>query len=153
DDGGVQVKVDGYTLAVLLTAIYQPELEFQLGRSLSAGAPVFHAPGRSLILRGDEIGGVAAGGVIALSGSGNLPGRDVFAHERVHILQRDFLGHLWGDPLEGGLLLRTRPGAVLSRYISPGLVSGSVYGLWELLGADDAENPVQVEANFLDGRR
>lgn len=96
---------------------------------------------------------MAAAGVIALSGSGNLPGRDVFAHERVHILQRDFLGHLWGDPLEGWLLRQTRPGAVLYRYVSPGLVPGFVYGLWELLGVDDAENPSQVEARFLDGRR
>lgn len=51
------MKVDGNTLAVLLTSIYQPELEFQLGRSLSAGAPVFHAPGRRLIVGGDEAGG------------------------------------------------------------------------------------------------
>jgi len=154
DDGGVQVKVDGYTLAVMLGAIYQPELEFDLGRSLSAGAPVFWAPGRSVLRRGKSVAGMAPAGVIVLSG-GRRPGTDgILAHERTHVLQRDFLFYAWGDPLEGWLLRWTRPSAVVYRYISPGLAQDYVSaGLSAVLGVDDGEEPTQIEAYFLEGRR
>src|SRR5690606_21966 len=150
DDGGVQVKVDGCTLAVLLTAIYQSELEFDLGRSLSAGAPVFWAPGRNLLVQGEPMGGFAPAGVILLSGDKRPGTGGIFAHERMHVLQRDFLFYSWGGPLEGWALRRTSMGSAIYRYFAPGVTADLFgFGLTRLMDIDRNDDPIEVEAGFL----
>lgn len=119
-EAGVIARADLHTLFWMVHGVLEPELRLDVGRSLSAGAPVFHAPGHSLVWSG--IGEAATGftpaGVVFLGEpSRGTDLESLFAHERIHVLQDDHLFLLAGDPLEGWILSRIPGGRVAARYV------------------------------------
>ena len=145
----VHAKVDAYTLGWMTYAALQPELRWDAGRSLSAGAPVFVVRDR-LIVSGDdsEAAGLTVAGTILLS---DIPGIDLstnFAHERVHVLQNDQIFLLWTEPAEQWALRKVPGGRTIARYVDPNL-SPVVTELLGRLFPEYHSKPWEMEAIFL----
>jgi hypothetical protein len=145
-----RVKVNLYQLAWFGWAMAEPALSFEAGKSLSAGAPVFRARNRVILSGGDPVRGVMAGGTILLSGRGVLDEEAVFAHERVHVLQRDFYLQAWFRELEAWLLEQT-PFAAVNRYVDIDLLT-PLFLLGTGTAFGKANRPEEIEADFLDLR-
>ena len=146
----VRVKVNLYQLASFGWAIAEPALSFEAGKSLSAGAPVFRARNRVILSDGDPTRGVTKGGTILLSGRGVSDEDAVFAHERVHVLQRDFYFHAWFNELEAWLLKQTTFAAI-NRYIDIDLLT-SLFLVGTRTTFGRTNRPEEIEADFLDLR-
>jgi hypothetical protein len=149
----VRARLDLMTIAWTVYAAVTPELEWDAGATLSAGAPVFRARDRLIVSDGDstEAAGKALSGVILLS---DIRGIDVvsnFAHERVHVLQQDQIFFTWSDPLEEWVVRRLPGGAVVNRYVDLGLSNVFTAAIAELFGEHD-DRPTELEATFLQHR-
>ncbi len=157
--GQARWSVSGLDLYWLVYGIADSRFTMDWEASLSAGAPVFR-PDRGRRLQagsGDQVGGAALGGVIFLSdGLGEEEPR-LFAHERIHILQFDYLHTVISQPIEAAVLDRvggwTRvPGVTTMRdRLHPDLL---FLGMGVLLGprAESRRAPWEVEAYLLEGR-
>jgi hypothetical protein len=150
----VQPKLDALAFAWTIYGIAEPELSFDAGESLSAGAPVFLTDGK--VLRSSNVdsthaAGVTVSGVILLAdvpAMGAAFRARAFAHERVHVLQGDHIFATWTDPLESWLL-RDVPGSrQVGRWADLG-VSTDVFRVFSLLFDDYDERPWEMEAAFL----
>lgn len=150
----VQIKLDAVTVFSTMQAALQPELRFDAAASVSAGAPVFRAPRRRLIVGGDTVHGFVRGGTIFLSGI--LPAdraQRTFPHERVHVLQNDFAFLAWSDPVERWLANRSPVGRILYRHIDVGLVGAAVpWAFYYLFGVESGSQLGEIEAYYLEGR-
>jgi hypothetical protein len=104
DERRGRVKLDLNTLVMTAVASGTRDLDFDVSSSLSAGAPVFRAHGHLIGASEDSVraSGTVAENVILLS---DLPwrsaeeNREIFAHERVHVLQRDQLFTSVAEPI------------------------------------------------------
>lgn len=97
----ISAHADLFASAWLLAAVFDDRLEFDAGSSISSGAPVFRAPNYRLRNGSRMLAGIAIGGVVVVAWhSENIVTENILAHERVHVLQYDFVQLLWGDPLE-----------------------------------------------------
>lgn len=133
--------------ATLIWAATHPDLRLLWGESFSSGAPVFEAPGRTIrIDRVEMANGVAVNGVIVLEGRWREGPRFILAHERVHVLQRDFAGHAWSGPFDRWVLDRTDLTSALGRWVDPGLLVFPIYALGFV------SDMVEGEAEFLETR-
>jgi len=109
-----RIKLDLNTLVMTGVALAKDGLEFDAAASLSAGAPVFNAPGRLIGTSQDTLraSGKVVENVILLS---DLPwrtrreAREIFAHERVHVIQREQLFLTIAEPI-GARLVERVPG-------------------------------------------
>ena len=135
-------------------AVLSPELEWDAGASLSAGAPVFRAPGRIIDWAGvaDNDGlvlGFAPAGTILLSDDPLYRERmpTTFAHERVHVLQYDQLFFTVGSPLQRWIAPKVPGGETASRYVDIDLAAPFVYGML-LVGGEHSERAWEREAYF-----
>ena len=142
-----RVKLDVPTALAVGYLALRRDADFDVGESLSAGVPVFYT--RSGRVEESWFGYQAAG-AIWLQGDPNDPDLDadvvdVFAHERVHVLQYDFLS--WAIPADGLLTDRLPGGAWIARHLDLGVISVA-WGLSNLLIPYD-ERPWEHEANFL----
>ena len=146
----LSVKVSLYQLASFGWAVAEPALSFEAGKSLSAGAPVFRARNRVILSDGDPVGGLMAGGTILLSGRGPWNEDAVFAHERVHVLQRDFYFQAWFNELEAWLLKQTTFAAV-NRYVDIDILT-QLFFLGTRTAFGRTNHPDEIEADFLDLR-
>ncbi len=146
----VRVKVNLYQLASFGWAIAEPALSFEAGKSLSAGAPVFRARNRVILSDGDPTRGVTTGGTILLSGRGVSDEDAVFAHERVHVLQRDFYFHAWFNELETWLLKQTTF-VTINRYVDIDLFT-PLFLVGTRTAFGRTNRPEEIEADFLDLR-
>lgn len=149
----VSARLDLASAGWLITGILDPDLRFDAGMSLSAGAHVFVAD--DLILGGhhddDHAHGITEPGWMAL---GNVPafGRhlagEVFRHERVHVLQMDQVFLTVTGPLERRAL-EALPGL---RRIAPWLeinTSGLLLGVLGGAIDDYVRRPWEAEALFM----
>lgn len=149
-DQVVNVKLDLLELVMLGRAVAEPALTFDVGRTFSAGAPVFLAEHRTIVYNGDRVGGVTQGGTILLSGRGVDDPELVFAHERVHVIQLDFFRQAWLLPLDEWIF-RNTPLAALQRYIDLNVSTVLLGTAWN--GLIDVDNrPHEIEASFLETR-
>lgn len=152
DPGGSALRVDLEEVYWLVYGLAEDRLDLDVGRSLSAGTAVFTSASR-FKGRDGNVDGQAGGGMIVLSRNPrwDAPAR-IFAHERVHILQYDFLKITAGEPLERWALGRLHAANLpLVSHVDPGVG----YMLpWYLLSGiwSDENNPLQFEAEFLEGR-
>lgn len=150
----VDARLDLHGTTWLLAALADDRIVLDGLATISAGAPVFRSPRHRLGSDGFHPRGLEIGGLILLgSDADNLPGRDVLAHERVHVLQYDFMQEVWGDPIEawiGGVL----PGGdTILRFIRPGVLApGFVGGVTRLFDIEWADRPWEIEAEYLEGR-
>lgn len=140
-------RVRAWDAAWMISGLLDSRLELDAAESLSAGAPVFHAPAHVLEERAY---GKYIGGVIILP-MNQRP--STLAHERVHVLQFDQIHGYWGAPLEGWAA-SALPGEIAS----PSWVEGGVAAplmLWLLgegLSLDPDNRPWEAEADFLASR-
>jgi hypothetical protein len=153
DGVAVRPKVNVTALALLLSAAAEPQLEWDAAETLSAGAPVFRVRDRRLVNGDRAVGGYVRGGVIFVSDG--PPERDarILAHERVHVLQGDWLFHTWSDPAESWLMNRVPLGGTMYRYLDLAIVApvlGSA--AYDLFDVSDRHRLYEIEAYFLDGR-
>jgi hypothetical protein len=149
----VRPKLDALALGWTLYGVLESELTFDLGSSLSAGAPVFATDGKVIRTSGDTLhaGGLAVSGVILLA---DVPAfGDVFlaralAHERVHVLQGDHIFTMWTDPLWEWVLPELPGGRVVDSIADVDL-SSAVFRLMAVLFPDHDDRPWELEAAFL----
>jgi hypothetical protein len=118
----VRARVDLNALLVTGYGLNHGELRFDASRSLSAGAPVFLARERVLRTGRDTINadGTVIENVIVLS---EIPwrdpsrGREVFGHERIHVLQRDHVFIMWSGPAMRRAMERIPGAPVVGRWV------------------------------------
>jgi hypothetical protein len=155
DGVGVRPKIDLPALVVLVAASAESKLNWDAAASLSAGAPVFRASGRQLINNGETKYGYVRFGSIFLS---DLPSADlrsrVFAHERVHILQGDWLFQVWSDPAEARMLKRIPGGSTLYRYLDVNMFALLLREqFYETFRVSHGNRFHEIEADFFENRR
>jgi hypothetical protein len=144
------VKLDLYELTWLAYGFAEPALSLDFGKTLSAGVPVFIARNRQIFSDGEQVQGVAGGGTVLLAGRG-VPDEDrAFAHERVHVIQRDFYGLAWFAPLESWILEKT-PLRGLNRFVDFNVSTPLYLTAWAAI-VDGENRPEEIEADFLDIR-
>lgn len=147
----VRARVDLVTTAAILYAAGVDELEMDAAASLSAGAPVFVVE-NALIrdLADDTLGasGRTRAGAMYLSRIYGLDFEEDFAHERVHVVQNDFIFLAWTDPAEDALLRAVPGGRLLSRYADLNLSPLVTTGLARAF-KNYHDRPWEVEARFL----
>lgn len=147
-----QVKVDAVALGWTIYGIVEPELEFNGGRSLSAGTPVFQTRAKVISLSNDaHAGGIVQTGVIFLSDVkqwGDAFLEKAFAHERVHMMQMDQLFLTMIEPHDDWAMSQVPFGRTASRWIDINL---STELLRILAGAIDEhdDRPWEFEAIYL----
>jgi hypothetical protein len=146
----VNLKVDLYELAWLGYAMTEPALTLEVGKTLSAGAPVFLAEHRAIISRDERVQGLTGAGTILISGRGVSDEPTTFAHERVHVIQRDFYSQAWFLPLEERIL-RDTPLAGLQRYVDINVLTPLWLSTWSSL-VEYENRPEEIEASFLEMR-
>jgi hypothetical protein len=117
----IRPQLDLAAAAWLGSNLSDARLGFDLGHSISAGAPVFTARLRA-VESGDEVAqGVMISRSIVLSdpltGLPRDPDR-TFAHERIHVLQSDFALGAWSAALTGAVLPRLPAGPLIHRWIT-----------------------------------
>ena len=150
----VRPKVNVAAFVALAIAARQPELRLDLSQSLSAGAPVFFAPGRKVVSDGKERNGYELAGSIILSDlqSPDLRSR-VLAHERIHVLQGDWRFNVWNDPPESWALGHLPGGSTIYRFVDiDATVSWIPQGLYELFDVPQRHRLPEIEAEFLENR-
>jgi hypothetical protein len=156
--GGLHVapRLDPTAAAWLAAGLFAPDVHLDLAESFSSGAPVFAASARWLDEADPGLRGYAISRSVFLGDPTMYPGLsvsqgDVLAHERVHILQEDFVLTAWSEPLASAAFDRLAVGRWLERYTAtdilgwmPGLMSRFAFG------ADGVDHsPGELEARFL----
>mgnify|MGYP001214727513 FL=1 len=133
--------------------IANDDLEFDWAESLSAGAPVFRAPGRVIQgTNGSTAGGLELWGVISLSDRSIMPPLDysrLLSHERVHLVQDDFLNVAWADPIEDRLIEAVPHGETIVRYIDVGGMYMVIAGMLNL-SLPYEDRPWENEAAYME---
>lgn len=149
----VRPKINVAALTVLVSAAAESELDWDAGATLSAGAPVFRAYDRALLRDGDIVNGYFFWGSVFVSNVAATDLPRVLAHERVHVLQSDWMFLTWSDPAEAWVLNRLPLGPAVHRYVDIG-VTGAIlhHGLYELFNVSHSNQLHEIEAHFLGGR-
>ena len=154
----VQPRLDLGEAVWLAEGAFASGLRLDVGESVSSGAPVFQATGRWLDpanhgLRAYAISRAIFLGDAALYPQSPVPPAEVLSHERVHVLQEDFVLTAWGDPLASAALQEVRPARWVPRYVALdalGWVPGAMSHL--SFGPDGRDwSPAELEARFLSG--
>jgi hypothetical protein len=149
----VQPKLHVVGLAQATRLALRDETRFDWSASLSAGAPVFRAPGQQLRFEGESATGLALHGSIILGEAGPDGPDRLFAHERVHIIQGDYVFLAWNDPLEGWLADLSPPTRAAYRYLDFGAVLHvAAIGFSRVMTIPWDQRPHELEASFLEGR-
>lgn len=154
----VQPQLDIAAMGWLAGGLLGSGLTLDVAQSLSSGAPVFQAAERWLMDAEHGVRGYAIARSVFLGDPARYPGAlisqaDVLAHERVHVLQQDFVLTAWGDPLAGAALSRFGAGRALSRYTTVDALGWVVGAMAHVTyGAGQTERfPTELEARFLTG--
>jgi hypothetical protein len=148
----VGARVDPVALGWFVYGLAEPELHFDAGESLSAGAAVFRTRGKLLSFGDDErhAAGVTNAGIIFLAdipAYGDSFERRALAHERVHVLQEDALAIMWTDPLASHVM--SGLGAYSpSRYVAVNLSTELMRTLARFESRHEAR-PWEMESIFL----
>lgn len=137
----VHARLDLAGAIVTAYSVADPDLHFDPGATLSAGAPVFvHDP--------RNVSASHIAGVVWLPDADFVDSPDaVFAHERVHALQYDEGFIAAAGPVERWLFPQVPHGEWLERYVDLGL-NVPVWGMLNLL-IDYRSRPWEREAYFL----
>lgn len=149
-----RVKVNLTGLAVLSVGLLHPEYHFDPGSSLSSGAPVFRLADRKASFGDRQVEGFVIGGTIMLSAMEyEEKAARVLAHERIHVLQGDWLLHVWSDPVESWALDRVPRGAAIQRHLNIDIVAiGAREAVYGALRVEQKKRLYEREAYFLADR-
>lgn len=151
-----RVKIDLNTIVMTGYAAARRDIDLDLASSLSAGAPVFRTEGFMFGTDADSVhaSGRVSESVIFLS---ELPWRTdeeaarVFAHERIHVLQRDQVFATLADPLTAAIVDRVPALASIYRYVDVHL-TGLIFHALVLPFPEYDERPWEMEAFHLSGQ-
>jgi hypothetical protein len=143
DGVSVQPKLNLAALVVLISAAAEPEFTLDAGASLSSGAPVFRAHDKPLRSGGKRVNGFFMPGSIFVSNVSALELPRVLAHERVHVLQGDWLFLALSEPAEAWVVSKIPLGSAAYRYVDIGGTAILFH---------DAIEAFEIEAGFLDDR-
>jgi hypothetical protein len=145
--GRHRVKLDLASVVAIGYAVTRPGASLDISSTLSAGAPVFSVSPEW----GHRAGHIA--GVVLIDASERDPADvdDALAHERVHVLQYDFVSVAWGEPLEQWITSKVPATRPLYRYIDFG-TSAALWGGLNLAVPQRAK-PWEREAYLLSGSR
>lgn len=155
----VQPQLDLTATGWLAAGLLGSGLKLDVAESLSSGAPVFQAEGRWLVESEHSVRGYAVSRSVFLGDPGfyrgaPAPQADVLAHERVHVLQQDFVLTAWSDPFARLALSRFGAGRRMQRYVTLDALAWVVGTVSRLTyGSDRLERfPAEFEARFLSRR-
>ncbi len=130
DSTNAPIKLNLVRAAYLTGLVLRDDFRVDWHASLNAGTPVFERPGRVLFRRDDKVTlGLAIGGAVIVGDPTSMPlvnatpYGELLAHERVHVVQGDFLEISWTGPIEQWLLGALPGGTWLRRYVEPGFLS------------------------------
>jgi hypothetical protein len=142
----VSFRADVITLYYTALAVADDRLDFDWGRSVSAGAPVFLTNDGGML--DQNAAGRAFGGLVIADVNASIPLDDIVAHERVHVLQFDQSYALWGEPTDRGVrsLLPAGPAGWLG-YADLGIGVAAITPLRAFFSR--GQNPLEIEADFL----
>ena len=148
----LSASVDVIGAAWLAWGIAEPELNFQAGESLSAGAPVFRTNGKLIVFGPNKLhgGGFTAAGNMLLSDVpawGSVVLDRVAAHERVHVPQQDQLYLTLLEPGGKWLLSRVPYVKNIARHVDLNL-STELMGHASRLFDRHSSRPWEAEAIF-----
>lgn len=150
EPGPPRIELDLHDVYWTAYGLAEARLELDLGESLSSGAPVFRSD-RALVDPDDRrLLGVTAGGVVFLSPDARRPGEGTLAHERAHVIQRDFLYHAWLRPLEDRLARKLPGGGFVDRVDYDAIGLALRVGAHALGWGDPVRAPLEAEADFLE---
>jgi hypothetical protein len=138
------VRINAAEVAVLVWAISQPELSFDMEGSLRAGAPVFHADDHAIQSGTTRANGIHINGLVIIGGFRDKPVEQVLRHELVHVLQNDFVAAAWTGPVESWLVRRMPGGKRVDRFVQ--------FGVLHALLPRPHRTAFEAEATFLEHR-
>lgn len=119
---GRRARVSLRDMGAVIWAATRPELRFDLGRSLSNGAPAFVADRHRIVRDAGHADAFTVGGVVVLG----VTGFDLQPHENIHVIQNDYLLQTLDRPFEqwgwGRLIDRSVPVDLGVLILLPGLL-------------------------------
>jgi hypothetical protein len=147
-----RVGINAYETVVLAHNLGRSGLVMDWGRTASSGAFVLRADNRH-ILHGDrEVGGLAMGSLIVLSGFTSDPSRTAH-HELIHVHQHLFLDEAVSRPIEEYLRRRVPGARWVPRWLELGIVTPALGTLeYAIFGRDGpVTRLVESEAEMVAG--
>jgi len=146
-------RVDISAAAAVAYALADDRVGLMWEESLSAGIPVFRAPHHQVFSDDQRLTGLHNGGIVLIGLDAATQQASVLAHERVHVVQADFLRDLLSTPAEHALLQRIPGGERLLRHAEVNIVADVVRNLMvRAFGWSWEERPWEIEAEFLEHR-
>lgn len=143
-------RLDLLATGVLATTLFRHDRAIDWAASVSAGALVVDLHER---VASPTTAGSSMASTIFVHPGGVVDRAAVIAHERVHVLQKDFAFHLLGDRVEDRLMALDPTLEWLGRYVDLNLVYPVVErGLYELLRVPYERRPHEIEASALETR-
>jgi len=151
-EGRWSVRTDAVAIGWIVYGIAESELELAWGRSIGAGTAIFRTRGTLISFDGEEAhaAGVTNAGVVFVADVPAYGARVLergLAHERIHVLQQDFIAAAWTDPLVDALLARTAPTRLLRAHISVNLSTELMRALGQLFPTHQ-DRPWEIESIF-----
>ncbi|MGK2963750.1 MAG: hypothetical protein ACSLFK_16640 [Gemmatimonadaceae bacterium] len=150
----VNLKLDLAGSVATIAALADPDLDFELGKSLGYGVAVFRADRAENpnLAEGSHAAGVVryrTGIPQGTASSAEI--RGTIGHELVHVVQADFLFTVLSEPLEARLMGRHAVSRFVNRYVDIGSNVPLASGLNALVPY--SRRPWESEAVSLAGRR
>lgn len=146
---GWELRPDALDAINLGIHVARTDYRFLWGESLSAGALVVERT------TGDSPGrlGEAAGGFIRIDRLPERQRRSTLAHERVHVLQDDFLDMAWFRRAERWALARAFGEESVALRVDWDVLASTVFTVGREVGGRSATWPLEVEAEYLERQR
>lgn len=151
DGWTVQPRLDVVAVGALAHALTRDDLIFDVGQSLSAGAPLFHRYNDRRTLSGKHVAGMTR--IVSPRDEWKAQSQGVVtvaAHERVHVLQRDMALIVVGAPAQRRIAPRIPGGRTLDRFLDLGLQDAVWVGLRAIVPYE--HRPWERESYFLSER-
>jgi hypothetical protein len=146
------IGVNAFESFTVIHYLARPGLMPDWGRSARSGAMVFVSENTSIVVRGQEVNGVAIGPVVVISGRGPNPSRTE-RHEIIHVQQHWFADQVWGRRSERHLLNYVPGGNRIPRWLEVGLLVPALRQaeaeLWGL-GKGPISRVLEAEARLLE---
>jgi hypothetical protein len=147
----VRPRVNLVATTTLLYYVIRADTRFDLGATVSAGAPVFRFPTETVSTRDGIIFGRMDFGTIVLGAKPALideQRRMTLPHESIHVVQYDFLEQALSLPPERAILRKLGLGEGFLRHVDLGAISVMLAGVLQM-HMDYEDRPWEREAVIL----